>query len=210
MIKKIGFMAALTIMVGGCSNGHSPRRNAPPLPLKVTAEIVTPRANGTFERPLVQALGDTVRKGGSGVAYRAGLIPGTGVGEFTGVAGYAGLLPGASVSNPTANRLTYNANYGVTVIRNIDVVDRQIQGKSNQFRGNIVLNANFNAGTITGSDGNLTVGGTVTGTSLGGTVEFHGLSGKLTGLAGGDKTYGAFHGATDETILVGGFSGTSR
>ncbi|MEM8980692.1 MAG: hypothetical protein AAGD04_14490 [Pseudomonadota bacterium] len=68
------------------------------------------------------------------------------------------------------------------------------------------MTGDFDAGTLTGSSGDLTVNGTLSGTTLGGTVTYDGQDGTLTGLAGADQAFGAFHSASGTMIYAGGFA----
>ncbi|MEM8691564.1 MAG: hypothetical protein AAGG57_06725 [Pseudomonadota bacterium] len=115
--------------------------------------------------------------------------------------GVAGILPASDPGAvPTTATATYDAQYDLTYVGND--VDRQ--------SGNIALNADFNAGTVTGNAGGFAVNGTVTGTDLGGTASYRGVQADMRGVIGDRRVVGAFAGENANALLVGGLIGTPR
>ena len=113
-------------------------------------------------------------------------------------------------------RASYDAQYEYFVADNVSRSDTFINGDVVQERGNITLNADFGAGTLTGSTSELTVDGTIDGTELDGSVtaDYSGAaaSGTIDGDLGGDigstGVIGIFAGDDSNTALSGGFVGT--
>ncbi|WP_147107782.1 hypothetical protein [Tateyamaria sp. syn59] len=130
---------------------------------------------------------------GAAFAYQMGRVRGTD--QFLGV---AGVLPNSQVGGaPTSATATYRGDYSLAY------ADRNTFEQS--VTGNIVLNADFNQGTLVGQAGGLSVNGSINGQSLGGTASYRGVDAPLTGRIGNTRAVGAFAGNTNDQALVGGF-----
>lgn len=125
--------------------------------------------------------------------------------EVTEINAVAGIIPTTTVTDLGTGTLTFTGDYVVRYEDDIVATTSGVIGDSDTERGTIELVANFDAGTLTGSEGNLTVSGTFTDNDLDGAVDFRGMSGDLDGLIGGDKAVGVFHGNNDDTVFAGGF-----
>ncbi|WP_130407275.1 hypothetical protein [Thalassococcus sp. S3] len=128
----------------------------------------------------------------SGFSYQTGRIAGT-----TRYLGVAGIAPDTQVGPaPTAATATYTGDYQLSHVT-AALADNQ--------KGRITLNADFNAGTLTGQSGGLDVAGTINGSSVGGTASYGGVTGNMQGLIGRDRTVTAFAGHSQNNgVLVGG------
>lgn len=141
--------------------------------------------------------------------------------------GYVGIAPGANVgSTETSGSASYSTQYEYQVIDNVARTSSTIGGDRLSEDGNLTLNANFGAGTLTGSNSELSVNGTINGRDLDGTVTANysatvigsgglttvngSVDGDLSGMIGSDGVIGAFHGNDSNTILVGGIVGTQN
>jgi hypothetical protein len=78
-------------------------------------------------------------------------------------------------------------------------------GEALQNSGRIQLRADFASRTLEGSSGPLNVQGTFNNSTLQGRVFYNENEGTLTGLIGGDKAIGAFHGFNGNIAFSGGF-----
>ena len=129
---------------------------------------------------------------------------------------YAGIAPGfdvgATVDTGTA---TYSARYTYVTV-DYETSFFGLSGNPRSDGGIIDLSADFAAGTLTGSTGELAVDGSINCDDLSGTVTVqyssydNPVTGKLDGFIGDTGTIGAFHGSDDETALAGGFVGTAE
>lgn len=143
---------------------------------------------------------------GDGFAYRLGGVPVEG-----GLRAEAGLIPSTDVSaRPVTGSGQYVAIYEFVEISNVAVVDGQTRGTLGGGTGTITLQADFDRGTLRGSNGPLAVNGRLNGVDLTGQVTVNGVSGALDGLAGGDQTFGVFHGTDEDSAFAGGFAGNLR
>lgn len=136
-----------------------------------------------------------------GAAYLTGT-------NSSGAHAYAGVMPGSSVGSAVSSgTATYSADYEVAYISSISVSGNLLSGFNNTDAGTIALTLDTSAGTLTGSNGNLTVDGDVSGTAVSGDAVYRGVSGDLTGLVGDEGTVGAFQGDSDSLVYAGGFVG---
>ncbi len=149
------------------------------------------------------------------VAYASGIDYGRNV-----AVAYSGMRDGADVGAPvTSGTATYDATYGYTGVDNVD--DEVYVGLTGtQFEASargITLDADFDAGTLTGTTADLDVDGAISGSTLSGAVHVDyaltgGSSGRLSttldGRIGETGVIGAFHGHDEDTAIAGGFVGT--
>lgn len=154
---------------------------------------------------------DTVSNGSVGtVAYTSGLdlVAGQAV-TATGIVG----TPTVG-SARTSGSGTYDVDYEYDAIDSVVRTDTTLFGTRTYHSGNITLNADFDAGTLTGSDFNLDVNGTISGTDVGGSVTAQAFTstvdGDLDGLIGTTGVIATFHGTDSNTTMAGGFVGTAN
>lgn len=194
--------AALTLLIlplSACGLAEAIQDNA------TVSGFVTPTSNGVIVSGVSEASGSSFRVDGTdGFAYQAGSLPGTGL------AAYSGILPTTQVEAwPTMGGATYRGSYeGVRVGTIMLNGSGEISGFTGAISGDVVLTASFRTGSLTGGsdDGLLDINGQVsTGGTLSGSVVYNGVSGDLTGVAGGDRAVGAFHGNNADYIYAGGF-----
>ncbi len=165
-----------------------------------------PDASGNYSSSLTSTRsGKDVDATGNGYGYIVGIRDGN---SFQ---GYAGIIPGSTVTAPPATGLaTMTGTYEVVRIRDISLDGNHLTGTPvYAVSAPVTLVANFGAGTLkgasTGPNPLLTVDGTFSGQTLGGSVVYRGVSGSLTGLVGSDRAIGAFHGNNATDIYAGGF-----
>lgn len=121
---------------------------------------------------------------------------------------FSGISSGAAVTAPPASGVvTMTGSYQAAYMFGIDGGFVVSTGYANETAGSMSVSVDYGAGTLTGgsSSGRLSVNGTFTGTSLGGTASFDGVSGPLDGLVGGDEAIGVFHGHNSTKTHAGGF-----
>lgn len=181
------------------------------LPDLTESEFATPTDSGDFAMSFDESVAIVTEDGsGNGYAYEIGVSEG----DFFGVAYpvvtvLTGILPTTSVSElPSSGQATFSGAYEAVLIDLTQVSDDMTYEDIEAAfynTGTIDLVADFGAGTLTGSSGDLTVNGTFDSELLGGTVNYDGLSGDLTGLIGGNRAVGAFQGDDLDEVLVGGF-----
>ncbi|WP_292021455.1 hypothetical protein [Maritimibacter sp. UBA3975] len=125
--------------------------------------------------------------------------------------GYAavnfGSAPGTTV---TTGGATYDASYRVVQLSNVKKSGSTLTADTLIDSGLITLTADFDAGTLTGSSGDLDVAGLILVNDLNGAVSFRSVAGALDGEIGADGVLGAFHGSTGGTVYAGGFAGQDR
>lgn len=140
------------------------------------------------------------------------------------VVAVSGIAPGATVGPAiTGGTATYATEYGYQVVDDVIRTPGFIRGDRGIETGNLTLTADFNAGTLTGSNSELTVNGTVNGTTVGGTVQadynFGGfgiagnqgsVSGPMNGQIGNTGVIAAFHGNDANTVMSGGLVGVKN
>ncbi|MEM9970781.1 MAG: hypothetical protein AAF762_06740 [Pseudomonadota bacterium] len=176
--------------------------------------FVTPNSSGVIGRtsgPGTVAGSMTSTTTGNVLGYEAGP---DGDDKFQ---AFAGIASGATVTPPpAAGTATYTGTYEVAAV---DFILRTITGASGTSyvdEGSIALEADFGAGTLTGtgvstssnpdvSGNTLSVSGTFSGDVLTGTATYDGVAGPLSGLVGSDEVIGVFHGNSDRQVHAGGF-----
>ncbi len=205
-MKKFGYLGAAVLALSACSESISD---------PTTSAFSQPNAVGTIQNTDAARLAGSDSSGVTGnvYGYEAGSIDGEVFAAFSGVAA------GASVTPPPASGpATYTGTFEVGVVGSIFDTGSGYSGSVTTDNGSITLNADFDAGTLTGSgtgvndftnfvlNGNeLEVNGTITGTQLRGTATYDGVSGPLNGLIGSDEVIGVFHGNSDSQTHAGGF-----
>lgn len=127
---------------------------------------------------------------------------------------FAGIAPGHDVgSTVSSGTASYDARY-LYVTADYETSILSVSGRPDASSGRIGLTADFGAGTLTGSDAEVTVNGVIRGGGLSGNVVVqyspyaHPITGPLAGYIGDTGTIAAFHGKDKETALAGGFVGT--
>lgn len=181
------------------------------LPDLTESEFAKPSASGAFTQEFAESVNATTNDGsGNGYAYEIGVDSGDFFGtEYPVITVLAGVLPTTSLTSlPSSGQATFAGTYEAVAI-NLNNIDESMTAEEVKDAfyntGAIILNADFNAGTLAGSGGDLTVNGTFTSDQLGGTVDYNGLSGELQGLIGGDGAVAVFQGDDLDEVLVGGF-----
>lgn len=165
------------------------------------SSFTSPSASGNISGDLSgNPTGVRIDSSGDGFAYTAGSIDGEGL------SAQAGLVAGTTVNfHPSEGTGTYEGVYELVQVSAISVSGDRISGFTSPRNGTITLTADYLAGTLTGSADSLEVDGVMDGRTLGGTVTYRDVRGQLSGLVGGDKTVGAFHGNDEDLIYAGGF-----
>lgn len=121
---------------------------------------------------------------------------------------YSAILAGSDTgTTPTSGQAVYLADYEVAVISNLRYYETELRGVSSLDDGKISIVADFDQGTVTGSDGALVVDGAITGRAFEGGVVYAGHDGDLEGLVGDQGVIGAFHGNNGKIVFAGGFVG---
>jgi hypothetical protein len=118
----------------------------------------------------------------------------------------AAIVPGSTASPlPGLGIATLTGIYqGVEIGKSDPIMGREF-GEALQNSGRIQLRADFASRTLEGSSGPLNVQGTFNNSTLQGRVFYNENEGTLTGLIGGDKAIGAFHGFNGNIAFSGGF-----
>lgn len=212
---------AASLFLAGCGGGGG--GGLPSTAGNPVSSFGTVGAGGTINATLDLEQNEGISRPAVGrVAFVTGINPNTG--QVTAISAIeAGSNVGATVNNGAA---TYNSNYAYTVIDNTRVENGLVQGDRISENGSITLNADFDAGTVTGVGPELTVNGTVTGNNLGGTVTANysdtvlrtgpggGLvtitdtvNGDLQGSIGAAGLVGAIQGNDANTVISGGIVG---
>ncbi|QMU57255.1 MAG: hypothetical protein GKR98_02945 [Boseongicola sp.] len=135
----------------------------------------------------------------------------TGTDTSLGAVAYAGLDPFVDVGANLTTNASFFGDWEVLAIEGITVTSTgytsgYISGLQTSETGVITLDADFAAGTLTGTSGNLDVAGTFTGSDIDGSVSYKGLSGDLDGMIGANGAAGAFHGNSSTMVYSGGFA----
>lgn len=146
------------------------------------------------------------------VEFAAGLN--TQTGEAVATAGVINSDVGAPVIGGFAQ---YHAEYNYVVLDDVRIENDRIAANAVQPLGNqsIVLDADFDAGTLTGRTFDLDVAGTISGSAVGGSVTVTPqigvtANGRLQGQIGEDGVAAAFVGASDTSVLAGGLVGVRQ
>lgn len=123
---------------------------------------------------------------------------------FSSAQGYAQLLPVTVAAPPTTGSAVLEGTYSLSMVPlNPGFTTRQ---PVEVDAAPITLAVDFADGTLTGTDGDFSVDGTVSDGLLSGSVTFMGMSGEqLSGVVGRDRATGTFIGTAPDQILAGGF-----
>ncbi|WP_133176019.1 hypothetical protein [Yoonia sediminilitoris] len=216
-------LCACFALIGACGGGAggSTLVNAPALQAKVEklqittlgqTGFLTPDLDGYFADSQITSatqfsFGPSVQSGIS-YAYVMGH-------DNVSFRAFSGIIPGSSVvDQPNHGTINYTTRYLLDAIVGIEVVGNVLRSYGSIGSDNdIVLTADFDAGTLTGQSLNdqFAVNGQLapSGNGLTGTVSWLGIEGDLTGLVGSDQVIGAFHGSSPDTVYVGGFQGNA-
>lgn len=165
----------------------------------LSAGFGTPRANGTFSASL-----ETIFKGGfkddagNGYAIELGR-------DGTAFSAQVGLLAGSSVGVlPSSGIAAMRGAYQIAEVGKSQGSDRDY-GEPVLTTGRVTLRADFEYGTLQGSDNTLTIDGTFSGKALKGKAYFKTRSAALSGEVGGERAIGIFQGTDDASTYAGGF-----
>ncbi len=183
---------ALTI-VSGCVTSGDPTTSAfrTPDSRSSRASIPVALANETNDRIYNSSYG--------GAAFTVGT-------NDEGAKAYAGVMPGSNGgARVTTGTATYSGSYEVTMIEDINVSNNFLTGRVAEDDGAITLRADFDARTLRGRSGNLSVDGRISGSDLSGDVTYRGVRGDLDGVIGDEAAVGAFHGSSSDLVYGGGF-----
>lgn len=167
-----------------------------------TSGFVTPASNGTISSPdgTTRGFSDS---SGQGYAFKAGND------DDDDIIAVSGIIPGTVASGaPTSGNVIYTGDYQMVSVGGFFIDDGKVIGFAVADSGSISLNADFDGGTLRGSDDKLTIDGRISGNQLSGDVEYDGVDGTLKGVIGADKAVGAFHGNDKNDIYAGGFYAT--
>ncbi|MEP4197699.1 MAG: hypothetical protein ABJL99_18910 [Aliishimia sp.] len=183
-------------------------------PLTVSGQTSV-SSTGTVNIDLSDESNGNVSSAGVGLAAYA-----TGVDLTRGrVSANAGIQNGATVgAAETSGTGSYSARYQYTMIDDASRTSVFISGTQiTSAERSITLNADFDAGTLSGTTSDLDVNGTISGTTLGGSAVvdydfFAGPSGTidttLAGEVGSTGVIAVFTGNDGDTVLAGGVVGT--
>jgi len=181
------------------------------------SRFATPSSSGTFSEPGRDILRDSGLRSSTTNNLVAYNITGA---DFEGFRATAGIASGASVTAPQdGGNATLSGRFDLVTMQSITESGDRISGVSFGDFGNLTLVADFVDDTLTGSstgfdagslntrlrNNPISVDGTISGTTLSGTVTYNGVTGPLQGLVGGNEAIGAFHGNSDSQIHAGGF-----
>jgi hypothetical protein len=148
-------------------------------------------------------VGNEIDADGNGYAFVTGLFP-----DDPGAAGFAGITDTTDLgTQPTTDSATMTGTYRLTQLDGLalNANDRPTATSTRSESDQITLTADFEAATLTGTQGDLSIDGTMDAGVLSGTVTFDGLEGTLRGAIGATDAVGAFDGADDDTVYAGGF-----
>ncbi len=148
-------------------------------------------------------VGNEIDADGNGYAFVVGLDP-----DDPRAAGFAGITETTDLGTlPTVDSATMTGTYRLTQLDGLtlNANDRPSAASTRSESNQITLTADFEAATLTGTQGDLSIDGTMEAGALSGTVTFDGLEGDLRGAVGPTQAVGAFDGADDDTVYAGGF-----
>lgn len=116
---------------------------------------------------------------------------------------FAGLNQSSTLNGPilTTGSVSYDADYSVGYVG--DIASAPLNAAS--ASGTLTLVADFTQSTLAGSDGMLTVDGTLTGGSQDfvADVSWQGVAGDMDGLITSTQILGAFQGSSDDMVYAG-------
>ena len=159
----------------------------------------TPNADGTFSASLTTLFKGGFRDAdGNGYAVEIGR-------DGANFSAVGGLLSGTSAGDlPLRGIASMRGVYQVAEV-GISEGDTRKYGEVVTTSGRITLRADFEFGTLEGSDKILTVRGTFSDKTLTGAAYFNTKPAALTGQVGEGRAIGVFHGTDSATAFVGGF-----
>jgi hypothetical protein len=209
---SMGFALLCAVGASGCDNSESAQTDqqivGDPTPEQLlvleenttlSSGFGTPNADGTFSESLATIFkGDYKDAAGNGYALELGQ-------KDTAFSAMVGLLPDTTVGPlPTKGIASMRGVYQVAEVGKSQG-DTQKYGDPLITSGRITLRADFEFGTLEGSDGVLTVDGSFSSNALTGSAYFNERQAALTGLVGEERAVGVFHGTDDATTFAGGF-----
>lgn len=188
-------------MLGACSATSTTVETDQGIPdgMVTLSNYSIPNADGSFSETPNFATTGTRGKGSDfrtlngaigGYAFQYGTVEGTD--EFLAVAGVARTTEVGRLTE--TGTVTYSGEYQFAYVGETTITSR----------GDIVLEADFGSGTLTGSAANLNFDGDIAGRSVGGTATFNGVEADIRGVIGDTTAVAAFQGRTDDAVLVGG------
>lgn len=201
---KSFLLCGVSIVLAACDSSNVSSRSGIGFGLETTSKLVVLEADGTIPEEGFASSGtrgsgrnlQVVNGRTSGFAYQYGRVAGTD--RFLGVAGVAPNTDPGGV--PTAATATYDGEYQLAHVG--DTTDTK--------RGDITLNADFSAGTLSGAADGLSIDGTISGTSIGGRASYGGVNADMTGVIGTERAVAAFAGNRRGEVLVGGIVAAPR
>ncbi len=205
---------AVVFVLAACdrSNSSSDAITIDDIPL--TASFSAPlSSDGTISTPLsgcsqTGCSGSLSDPDGNVTSYKIGIDP-DGLDQFIAISGKQ-LSPTDLEDMPPSGQATYEGRYDVLFIENITAKETskniyQLIGVQGSHTGTIALDADFENGTLTGQDQDLSIDATLEGNTVTGSATYKSVKGDLDGHITSDNTIGAFHGNDAETVFSGGF-----
>lgn len=124
---------------------------------------------------------------------------------------YATLLTSTTGSPLPTSDVTYSGVYEIVGIDDVRYIVNlvgpdYVDGRDFTDTGTLTLIADVSAGSLTGTDGTLTVVGTHSGAALTGTVIYDGDNATLDGRLFAEGGIAAFHGNTNRRVFAGGLT----
>lgn len=207
-VKFVG-MASIMALLSACGGGGSSLSSS-----STFASNTGTVSGGQVNVNLSSELNDSVSDADVGLVA---FVTGTNTTRGTANA-VSGIQSGANVGSAVGGgTVTYNARYKYGVVDDVNRTSTFITGdRAHSSESSIALSADFGAGTLTGNTADLAVNGTISGQTLGGTVDVsHSIIGNapgtvtadLQGQIGSTGVIGAFAGKDNDTVVAGGFVG---
>ena len=158
-----------------------------------------PRADGTFSNSLATIFkGSHKDQAGNGYALELGQ-------KDNAFSARVGLFKGTTGGDlPTSGTATMRGTYQVAEVGKTQGEDIEY-GEPVVTSGSLMLRADFEYGTLQGSDEVLTIDGTFSDSFLHGSAYFNAHEADLSGKVGEDRAVGVFHGTDDTSAFAGGF-----
>ncbi len=203
-------MAALAL--AGCDNSDAAANDTATSGTPTAAQLAAMEANTTFSTGFGTPNADGTFSGSLATLFKGSYKAGTGNGyalelgrNETAFSARVGLLPGTSGGTlPLSGIASMSGAYQVAEVGKSQGEDIEY-GEPQVTSGRITLRADFQFGTLQGSDGVLTVDGVFSGANLTGSTYFNAREAALAGVVGTDRAVGVFHGSDDTSAFVGGF-----
>lgn len=132
--------------------------------------------------------------------------------EDESIVGYSGLGDDLEVGAPLQASARFSGNYSLNKVENINKTSTTLSGWIYGDSGSIDLTANFETGKLWGQNmfDRFKVNGDISGKTLGGFIRYQGIKADLDGQIGQDGVVAAFHGKTDDELVVGGLVGVPK